>query len=154
MFPTWKCSKQGMWIISTNQVIFSGKRHFCWVSNVLLGSPSSSIILERRQIFLCPNHSNNTQQLTLKQSVMRYSTTGKKEKYTHFNPGRTVPSTLVFPFYSLHHVQRKRQSASSIDCREVRRELLQSPCYCQHCFRCLAYICQRGEGGERGTDVS
>lgn len=29
--PTWHCSQWGLWIILSDRVMFSGKRHCCWI---------------------------------------------------------------------------------------------------------------------------
>ncbi len=47
---------------------------------------------------------------------------------------------------------KEKQSASSTDCREVRREQLQSPCYCQDCSGVLL-ISVKGGRGVRGTVI-
>lgn len=55
--PSWNCSQQAQWIVLTNCVKVSGKRHCCWVYQITFCAalittswvPWSSITLESRQ---------------------------------------------------------------------------------------------------------
>ena len=58
--PPWNCSQQGVWIILSNQVMISAKRHNCWGFQMYFRGTlrttsrvqTSSFVFERRQMYL------------------------------------------------------------------------------------------------------
>lgn len=39
--PTWNCSLRGLWRFCEEQVVISGKRHYCWVFQMYFGTLST-----------------------------------------------------------------------------------------------------------------